>query len=76
MHENNISLLCEEAKRLLQLNIHLLTRMIDEPKVLVDSKQGCNEQLFSKDKAEKRIKELKNYRVSLQRFSVKKWCLP
>lgn len=31
MHENNITLLCNEAERLLQLNISLLQKMVDEP---------------------------------------------
>lgn len=31
MHEKNIALLCDEADRLLQLNINLLRQMVDEP---------------------------------------------
>ncbi|VCY81434.1 hypothetical protein BANRA_00053 [Escherichia coli] len=38
MHEKNIALLCDEADRLLQLNINLLRQMVDEPDVLSDSK--------------------------------------
>ena len=34
MHEKNIALLCDEADRLLQLNINLLRQMVDEPDVL------------------------------------------
>lgn len=30
MHEKNIALLCDEADRLLQLNINLLRQMVDE----------------------------------------------
>ena len=51
MHENNIELLCQEAERLLELNIDLLQKMLTEPKVLGDS----NAQLFDRSKAEKRI---------------------
>ncbi len=29
MHEKNIALLCDEADRLLQLNINLLRQMVD-----------------------------------------------
>ena len=36
MHEKNIALLCDEADRLLQLNINLLRQMVDEPDVLLD----------------------------------------
>ncbi|ELR6640807.1 hypothetical protein QRV66_004490 [Escherichia coli] len=35
MHEKNIALLCDEADRLLQLNINLLRQMVDEPDVLL-----------------------------------------
>ncbi len=31
MHEKNIALLCDEADRLLQLNINLLRQMVDDP---------------------------------------------
>ncbi|MEK8867732.1 hypothetical protein P2O74_13175 [Escherichia coli] len=30
MHEKNIALLCDEADRLLQLNINLLRQMVDD----------------------------------------------
>ncbi|EOR9690753.1 hypothetical protein FE014_RS17895, partial [Escherichia coli] len=53
MHEKNIALLCDEADRLLQLNINLLRQMVDEPDVLSDSKNE-NGQLFDKQKALKR----------------------
>lgn len=62
MHENNITLLCNEAERLLQLNISLLQKMVDEPNFLVESKQNSNEQLFNKSKALKRIEELQGER--------------
>ena len=70
MHENNLTLLCNEAERLLQLNISLLQKMVDEPHVLLETKQNNNEQLFNKSKA---IKELKNYRVNKPKLSVKRW---
>ncbi|ENB4920453.1 TPA: hypothetical protein OO444_004312, partial [Shigella flexneri] len=57
MHEKNITLLCDEADRLLQLSINLLRQMVDEPDVLSDGKNE-NGQLFDKQKALKRIKEL------------------
>ncbi|HAJ7386749.1 TPA: hypothetical protein HNV47_25885, partial [Escherichia coli] len=50
MHEKNIALLCDEADRLLQLNINLLRQMVDEPDVLLDGKNK-NGQLFDKQKA-------------------------
>ena len=50
MHENNIALLCDEAERLLQLNIQLLQKMVDDPDVLMDNKQDEDEQLFTKTK--------------------------
>ena len=37
MHEKNIALLCDEADRLLQLNINLLRQMVEEPDVLSDA---------------------------------------
>ncbi|VVJ30662.1 Uncharacterised protein [Klebsiella quasivariicola] len=58
MHENNITLLCDEAERLLRLNISLLQKMIDEPNVLLENKLNNDEQLFNKSKAIKRIEEL------------------
>ena len=57
MHEKNIALLCDEADRLLQLNINLLRQMVEEPDVLSDSKNE-NRLLFDKQKALKRIEEL------------------
>ena len=54
MHEKNIELLCDEAERLLQLNIDLLQKMLTEPNVLGDS----TTQLFDREKAKKRIEEL------------------
>ncbi len=67
MHENNIALLCSEAERLLQLNINLLEKMVDEPNVLVESKQSHTEQLFNTDKAKKRIEELKGEQTKITR---------
>ncbi|WP_252496994.1 hypothetical protein, partial [Escherichia coli] len=49
MHEKNIVLLCDEADRLLQLNINLLRQMVDEPDVLFDSKNE-NGLIFDKQK--------------------------
>lgn len=62
MHEKNIALLCDEADRLLQLNISLLRQMVDEPDVLSDSKNE-NGQLFDKQKALKRIEELEGEQI-------------
>ncbi|CNJ08093.1 Predicted GTPase [Yersinia rohdei] len=67
MHENNITLLCNEAERLLQLNINLLQKMVDEPNVLLENKQNNNEQLFNKSKAIKRIEELQGERTKITR---------
>ena len=67
MHENNIALLCDEAGRLLQLNIELLHRMINEPKVLADAQQDSQGQLFARHKAEKRIEELEGERLKITR---------
>ncbi|ELI8386427.1 dynamin family protein [Yersinia enterocolitica] len=67
MHENNITLLCNEAERLLQLNINLLKKMVDEPNVLLENKQNNNEQLFNKSKAIKRIEELQGERTKITR---------
>ncbi|HAL3376026.1 TPA: dGTPase [Escherichia coli] len=66
MHEKNISLLCDEADRLLQLNINLLRQMVEEPDVLSDSK---NEKrlLFDKQKALKRIEELEGEQIKTAR---------
>nr|WP_208489143.1 hypothetical protein [Escherichia coli] len=41
MHEKNIALLCDEADRLLQLNINLLRQMVEEPDVLSDVTNGA-----------------------------------
>ncbi|EOM2885674.1 dynamin family protein [Escherichia coli] len=62
MHEKNIALLCDEADRLLQLNINLLRQMVDEPDVLSDSKNE-NGQLFDKQKALKKIEELEGEQI-------------
>ncbi|WP_233964456.1 dynamin family protein [Pectobacterium versatile] len=67
MHENNIALLCDEADRLLQLNINLLQKMVDEPNVLLDNKQNRNEQLFDKIRAIKRIEELHGEQTKINR---------
>ncbi|MXF53330.1 dGTPase [Escherichia coli] len=66
MHEKNIALLCDEADRLLQLNINLLRQMVDEPDVLSDSKNE-NGQLFDKRKALKRIEELEGEQIKTAR---------
>lgn len=67
MHENNIALLCDEAERLLELNIHLLQKMIDEPNVLTDTKHGEGSQLFDRSKALKRIEELQGEQLKISR---------
>ncbi|EFC2565718.1 dGTPase [Escherichia coli] len=66
MHEKNIALLCDEADRLLQLNINLLRQMVDEPDVLLDGKNK-NGQLFDKQKALKRIEELEGEQIKTAR---------
>ncbi|EFB6889709.1 TPA: dGTPase [Escherichia coli] len=66
MHEKNIALLCDEADRLLQLNINLLRQMVDEPDVLLDGKNE-NGQLFDKQKALKRIEELEGEQIKTAR---------
>ncbi|EJZ0632248.1 dynamin family protein [Escherichia coli] len=66
MHEKNITLLCDEADRLLQLNINLLRQMVDEPDVLSDSKNE-NGLLFDKQKALKRIEELEGEQIKTAR---------
>ncbi|MBB2398329.1 dynamin family protein, partial [Escherichia coli] len=62
----NIALLCDEADRLLQLNINLLRQMVDEPDVLSDSKNE-NGLLFDKQKALKRIEELEGEQIKTAR---------
>ncbi|HHJ2974825.1 TPA: dynamin family protein [Escherichia coli] len=66
MHEKNIALLCDEADRLLQLNINLLRQMVEEPDVLFDSKNE-NRLLFDKQKALKRIEELEGEQIKTAR---------
>ena len=66
MHEKNIALLCDEADRLLQLNINLLRQMVDEPDVLSDSKNE-NGLLFDKRKALKRIEALEGEQIKTAR---------
>ncbi|EQZ23708.1 dynamin family protein [Escherichia coli] len=66
MHEKNIALLCDEADRLLQLNINLLRQMVEEPDVLSDSKNE-NRLLFDKQKALKRIEELEGEQMEIAR---------
>ena len=66
MHEKNIALLCDEADRLLQLNINLLRQMVGEPDVLSDSKNE-NRLLFDKQKALKRIEELEGEQIKTAR---------
>lgn len=69
MHEKNIALLCDEADRLLQLNINLLRQMVEEPDVLSDSKNE-NRLLFDKQKALKRIEELEGEQIKTARREV------
>ncbi|HFZ1823007.1 TPA: dynamin family protein, partial [Escherichia coli] len=59
-------LLCDEADRLLQLNINLLRQMVEEPDVLSDSKNE-NRLLFDKQKALKRIEELEGEQIKTAR---------
>lgn len=66
MHEKNIALLCDEADRLLQLNINLLRKMVDEPDVLLDGKNE-NGLLFDKRKALKRIEVLEGEQIKTAR---------
>lgn len=66
MHEKNIALLCDEADRLLQLNINLLRQMVEEPDMLSDSKNE-NRLLFDKQKALKRIEELEGEQIKTAR---------
>ncbi|EOB0292144.1 dynamin family protein [Escherichia coli] len=66
MHEKNIALLCDEADRLLKLNINLLRQMVDEPDVLLDGKNE-NGLLFDKRKALKRIEELEGEQIKTAR---------
>ncbi|HCT4913780.1 dynamin family protein [Escherichia coli] len=66
MHEKNIALLCDEADRLLQLNINLLRQMVEEPDVLSDSKNE-NRLLFDKQKALKRIEDLEGEQIKTAR---------
>ncbi|HCJ9591404.1 TPA: dynamin family protein [Escherichia coli] len=66
MHEKNIALLCDEADRLLQLNINLLRKMVDETDVLLDGKNE-NGLLFDKRKALKRIEELEGEQIKTAR---------
>ncbi|MBW9839342.1 dynamin family protein, partial [Escherichia coli] len=66
MHEKNIALLCDEADRLLHLNINLLRQMVDEPDVLLDGKNE-NGLLFDKRKALKRIEELEGEQIKTAR---------
>ena len=66
MHEKNIALLCDEADRLLLLNINLLRQMVEEPDVLSDSKNE-NRLLFDKQKALKRIEELEGEQIKTAR---------
>ncbi|EGA0667023.1 dGTPase [Escherichia coli] len=66
MHEKNIALLCDEADRLLQLNINLLRQMVEEPDVLSDSKNE-KRMLFDKQKALKRIEELEGEQIKTAR---------
>lgn len=70
MHENNIALLCNEAERLLDLNIDLLQKMINEPNVLEERQANDKEQLFDRSKAEKRIEELQGERSKISRKEV------
>lgn len=67
MHENNIALLCHEAERLLQLNIQLLQKMVDDPDVLVDNTQNDDNLLFDKIRARQRIEELQGEQTKIAR---------
>ncbi|WP_097425273.1 dynamin family protein [Escherichia coli] len=69
MHEKNIALLCDEADRLLHLNINLLRQMVDEPDVLLDGKNE-NGLLFDKRKALKRIEELEGEQIKTARREI------
>jgi len=70
MHENNIALLCNEAERLLDLNIDLLQKMLNEPNVLEEHQGNDNAELFDRSRAEKRIEELEGERSKISRKEV------
>ena len=70
MHENNIALLCNEAERLLDLNIDLLQKMLNEPNVLEERPSSDNAELFDRSRAEKRIEELEGERSKISRKEV------
>lgn len=70
MHENNIALLCNEAERLLDLNIDLLQKMLNEPNVLEAHQGNDNPELFDRSRAEKRIEELEGERSKISRKEV------
>ncbi|WP_272689348.1 dynamin family protein [Providencia sp. PROV033] len=67
MHEDNISLLCNEADRLIKINIQLLEKMINEPDILIDDKKNDGQPLFNKEKAIKRIEELRGEQIKITR---------
>ena len=70
MHENNIALLCNEAERLLDLNIDLLQKMLNEPNVLEAHQGNDNPELFDRSRAEKRVEELEGERSKISRKEV------
>ena len=70
MHENNIALLCNEAERLLDLNIDLLQEMLNRPNVLEEQQDNDKKQLFDRSRAEKRVEELKGERSKISRNEV------
>lgn len=66
MHEKNIALLCDEADRLLQLNINLLRQWLRSQMcyLTVRTKTDC---FFDKQKALKRIEELEGEQIKTAR---------
>ncbi|QEY64993.1 dynamin [Metapseudomonas lalkuanensis] len=65
MHENSITILQEEARRLLDVEIDLLERMQAEPGVVVEEQDGGH-QTFSRDTIGKDIEMLRGERAKLE----------
>lgn len=69
MHEQNIDLLCEEANRLLKVNLNLLSSLQNEPGVLAEGLAG-EKQTFDKNSIGKAIEVLKGEQQKLDRLEM------
>lgn len=69
MHENNIEILRGEAQRLVDMEVHLLNKMLDEPGVITIAHQG-ETQTFDRNSTLKHIEVLTGEKTKLEQLEM------